>query len=37
LVYKPQYSWGGLLIVLTGIPIYYVAKRYIKDEEITTT
>jgi APA family basic amino acid/polyamine antiporter len=37
LVYKPQYSWGGLYIVLAGIPIYYIAKRYIKDEEEVTT
>lgn len=37
LIYKPEYSRGGLYIVLSGIPIYYLAKRYIKDEEITTT
>ncbi|MEO8885028.1 MAG: amino acid permease [Mucilaginibacter sp.] len=37
LLYKPQYSTGGLVIVLLGVPIYYVAKRYIKDEEITIT
>jgi APA family basic amino acid/polyamine antiporter len=35
ILYKPQYSTGGLVIVLIGIPIYYLAKRYIKDEEIT--
>ena len=35
LIYKPEYSRGGLVIVLSGIPIYYLAKRYIKDEEIT--
>jgi APA family basic amino acid/polyamine antiporter len=22
---KPQYTWPGLIIVLTGIPIYYLA------------
>ena len=37
LVYKPQYSTGGLVIVLLGVPIYYIAKRYIKHEETTTT
>jgi APA family basic amino acid/polyamine antiporter len=37
LIYKPEYSTGGLVIVLSGIPIYYIAKRYIKDEEETTT
>ncbi len=24
-VYKPQYTWPGLIIVLIGIPIYYIA------------
>jgi APA family basic amino acid/polyamine antiporter len=37
LLYKPQYSTGGLVIVLAGIPIYFLAKRYIKDEEISGT
>ncbi|MDB5117924.1 MAG: steT 2 [Mucilaginibacter sp.] len=37
LLYKPEYSRGGLYIVLAGIPIYFIAKRYFKDEEITTT
>ena len=36
LIYKPEYSRGGLIIVLTGIPVYYLAKRYIKDEEEVT-
>lgn len=36
LIYKPEYSRGGLYIVLSGIPIYYLAKRYIKNEETTT-
>ncbi|WP_295648459.1 amino acid permease [uncultured Mucilaginibacter sp.] len=36
--YKSEYSTGGLYIVLTGIPIYFVAKKYFKnDEEITVT
>jgi len=25
IIYKPTYTWPGLLIVLTGIPIYYLA------------
>jgi APA family basic amino acid/polyamine antiporter len=37
IVYKPQYSTGGLVIVLIGIPIYFLAKSYIKDDEETTT
>ena len=23
LLYKPQYTWPGLIIVLLGIPVYY--------------
>ncbi len=30
--YKPEYSWGGLVIVLLGIPIYYITKYFSKDE-----
>ena len=25
IIYKPQYTWPGLIIVLLGIPIYFVA------------
>lgn len=25
IVYKPQFTWPGLIIVLAGIPIYYIA------------
>jgi basic amino acid/polyamine antiporter, APA family len=24
-LYKPQYTWPGLIIVLIGIPIYFIA------------
>lgn len=37
LCYKPEYSRGGLYIVLAGIPIYYLAKRLIKNDEDTVT
>ncbi len=26
-IYKPQYTWPGLIIVLIGIPLYYFAHR----------
>ncbi len=26
--YKPQYTWPGLIIVLLGIPVYFVWRRY---------
>ena len=25
--YKPQYTWPGLIIVLTGVPIYFLWKK----------
>ena len=25
--YKPQYTWPGLIIVLLGIPVYFVWSR----------
>jgi basic amino acid/polyamine antiporter, APA family len=25
--YKPQYTWPGLIIVLLGIPVYFVCHR----------
>jgi len=25
--YKPQYTWPGLIIVLLGIPVYFVSQR----------
>ncbi|MGE5341061.1 MAG: APC family permease [Candidatus Omnitrophota bacterium] len=28
LVYKPKYTWPGLFIVLLGIPVYYVWRKY---------
>ena len=27
LIYKPQYTWPGLIIVLLGIPVYYLKNR----------
>ena len=37
LIYKPEYSRGGLYIVLAGVPIYFIAKQFFKNEEISTT
>jgi len=25
--YKPQYTWPGLIIVLLGIPVYYLSRQ----------
>ncbi|MCR8557969.1 amino acid permease [Mucilaginibacter sp. BJC16-A38] len=33
IIYKPQFTWPGLIIVLIGIPIYYIAKRNLKNED----
>ena len=37
LIYVEPYTWYGLGIVLLGIPIYYIAKRNLKDEAPATT
>jgi APA family basic amino acid/polyamine antiporter len=31
LIYKPQYTWPGLIIVLIGIPIYLLWKKLLKN------
>ena len=28
LIYKPSYTWPGLVIVLSGIPVYYLWRRF---------
>lgn len=30
LFYKPDYTWPGLIIVLLGIPVFYIWKRFAK-------
>jgi APA family basic amino acid/polyamine antiporter len=37
IIYKPQYTWPGLIIVLIGIPIYYISQRNVKDEDTLLT
>jgi len=27
LIYKPQYTWPGLFIVLLGLPVYWIWSR----------
>jgi APA family basic amino acid/polyamine antiporter len=34
--YKPQYTWPGLIVVLIGIPLYYVAVFSKKKEELSS-
>jgi APA family basic amino acid/polyamine antiporter len=31
IIYKPEFTWPGLIIVLIGIPIYYISQRNVKD------
>jgi len=33
IIYKPQFTWPGLIIVLIGIPIYYISQRNSKNED----
>lgn len=35
--YKPQFTWPGLIIVLIGIPIYYISQRNVKHEDTSVT
>jgi APA family basic amino acid/polyamine antiporter len=38
LLYKPQYTWPGLMIVLIGIPVYYLwSRRPVSSEAASTT
>jgi APA family basic amino acid/polyamine antiporter len=37
LIYKPQYSWPGLIIVLVGIPVYLMWSRGAKPEHTLTS
>ncbi|AMR31902.1 amino acid transporter [Mucilaginibacter sp. PAMC 26640] len=32
IIYKPNFTWPGLGIVLIGIPIYYISQRNVKPE-----
>jgi APA family basic amino acid/polyamine antiporter len=34
--YKPQYTWPGLVIVLIGIPVYYMWSRRSAGQSATT-
>jgi len=35
IIYKPNFTWPGLIIVLIGIPIYYLTQRYSTHEDKT--
>ena len=35
IIYKPNFTWPGLIIVLIGIPIYYITQRYSTNEDQT--
>ncbi len=32
IIYKPEFTWPGLIIVLIGIPIYYISQRNVKND-----
>ena len=34
--YKPQYTWPGLIIVLLGIPVYFLWSRQLRHETSAT-
>ncbi|MGN8070751.1 APC family permease [Mucilaginibacter sp. SG564] len=37
IIYKPQFTWPGLIIVLIGIPIYFISQRNVKHHDETVT
>jgi APA family basic amino acid/polyamine antiporter len=37
ILYKPQFTWPGLIIVLIGVPIYYISQRNVKHNDETVT
>ncbi|MDB5024501.1 MAG: amino acid permease [Mucilaginibacter sp.] len=37
IIYKPNFTWPGLIIVLIGIPIYYFSQRNVKHEDQSLT
>ena len=37
LMYKSQYAKGGFIIVLIGIPIYFITQYYAKKQDTTVT
>ncbi|MGF7073598.1 APC family permease [Mucilaginibacter sp. R-33] len=37
IIYKPQFTWPGLIIVLIGVPIYYISQRYVKKQDEALT
>jgi APA family basic amino acid/polyamine antiporter len=32
IIYKPNFTWPGLIVVLTGVPVYYMWKAFDKKE-----
>ncbi len=34
IIYKPEFTWPGLIIVLIGIPIYYISQRNVKKDDV---
>jgi APA family basic amino acid/polyamine antiporter len=37
IIYKPNFTWPGLIIVLIGIPIYYFSQRNVTNEDQSLT
>lgn len=36
LIHKPLFTWPGLIIVLTGVPVYYAWRRFGRNKNIET-
>lgn len=36
IIYKPEYTWPGLIVVLIGIPLYFISQKNVKAEDENT-
>ncbi|WP_114936851.1 APC family permease [Mucilaginibacter endophyticus] len=37
IIYKPQFTWPGFIIVLIGVPIYFISQRNVKKQDEALT
>lgn len=37
IIYKPEFTWGGLIIVLAGVPLYFIFSKPTAKQEVRLT
>ncbi len=35
IIYKPEYTWPGLIIVLTGVPVYFMWRKFGNNNQVS--